>query len=274
LSVQFADPEVMLFATVSLEYKPHDVVLPEYVAEGREYLESTLDFELISEGQVTIGDGISGYEIVGKGDLGSGDVQKFRFVLLARGKQGFAVGVAGEPTVFDENERMIETILNSFKLLPHYTYLPPTPSAGGRYTNTDYGFSIDYPAGWAETVTGRPGEIVTFMADVGLPSIIVSQSLVPDGTTLFDYGPQSSQDLSRHFRDYELLSEGAITLSHGTPAYEIVFSGTTEGYNLKGKYVVVLQGTRAFYIAGLSMPARFEQDKAVLEEVIYSFWLE
>ncbi len=273
-SVTFAGPEGTLSATVSLEYKTEDYVLADYVAEGKEYMESMPEFELISEGEVTIGEGVSGYEIVGEGDLGSGKVEKFRFVMLARGKQGFAVGAMGDSTVFDQGGEMIDATVNSFKLLPTYTYVPPTPSAGGTYTNAEYGFSITYPAGWMETLIDRPGEIVTFMSGVGLPSVTVSQSLVGEGTTLAEYGPQFKQDLSQHFADYELFSEGDITLDDGTPAYEIVFSGTTEGYSLKGKYVVVLQGTQAFFIAGLSMPTTFEQDEAIIDEAIHSFQLE
>ncbi len=273
-SVQLTNPEETLSALVSIEYKIEDVILADYVTENKEYMESTPDFELISEGDVTIGEGISGYEMVGRGDLGTGKVEKFKFVILVRDKQGLAVGAKGEDAVFDQSEAAIDAIVDSFKLLPTYSYVPPTPSAGGTYTSAEYGFSITYPEGWMETLTGRHGEIVTFMSGMGVPSVTVSQSLVGEGATLAEHGPQFSQELSQHFANYELFSEGNITLDDGTPAYEIVFTGTTEGYNLKCKYVIVVQGTQAFYIAGYSMPASFEQDEAVLDDVIHSFDLE
>jgi len=97
---------------------------------------------------------------------------------------------------------------------------------------------------------------------------------VGEGTTLTEFGPQLAQDLGQHWGDYELISEGEITLGDRTPAYEIVFSGTMEGYTLKAKYGIVIQETQAFFIMGFSMPARFEQDEAVLDEVIHSFHLE
>jgi len=273
-SADFADPERTLSAMVSVEYRTEDVTLADYVTEMKEYMESVPQFELISEGEVTIGEGIAGYEIVGKGDLGTGKVEKSRFVLLTRGKQGFWVGVMGEPADFDQSEETIDAIVDSFELLPAYTYVPPTPSAGGTYTSAEYGFSITYPAGWTETFTGRHAEIVTFMSGMGLPSVTVSQSLLPEGTTLVEYGPQLSQDISQRVGDYKLFSETNVTLDDGTPAYEIVFSGTMEGYILKSKYVVLLQGTQAFYIMGFSMPTTFEQDEAALDEVIHSFHLE
>ena len=272
--VQFTNPEETLYAAVSIEYRTEDVILTDYVTEMKEYMESMPEFELISEGEVTIGEGIAGYEIVGKGDLGTGKVEKFRFVVLAREKQGFAVGATGETAVFDQSEETIDDIVNSFELLPTYTYVPPTPGAGGTYTSAEYGFSITYPAGWMETFTGGYAEIVTFMSAVGLPSVTVSQSPVAEGITLAEYGPQFDQELSQHYADYELFSEGSITLDDGTPAYQIVFSATMEGYFLKGKYVIVIQGTQGFYIAGLTMPATFELDEAVLDEVIGSFHLE
>ena len=268
------EPEGTLSAMVSLDYMTEDVILADYVPEFKEYMESTPDFELISEGEATLGEGISGYEIVGRGDLGTGKVEKFRYVILARGKQGLAVGAMGEDAVFDQSEETIDDIVNSFELLPTYTYVPPTPGAGGTYTSAEYGFSITYPAGWMETFTGRYAEIVTFMSGMGLPSVTVSQSLVDEGTTLAEHGPQFDQELSQHYADYELFSEGSITLDDGTPAYQIVFSATMEGYFLKGKYVIVIQGTQGFYIVGVSMPATFELDEAVLDEVIGSFHLE
>ena len=122
--------------------------------------------------------------------------------------------------------------------------------------------------------TGRPGEIISLASAEGLPSVSVSVLPMGEGTTLAEFGPQLSQDLGQHWGDYELVSEDEITLADGTPAYEIVLSGTMEGYNLKGKYVIVIQGTQAFFITGFSMPARFEQDEAAIDEVIHSFHLE
>ena len=270
----FVNPEGSLTTMVSVEYKTEEVILADIVAEGKESMESTPQFELISEGDVTIGEGISGYEIVGTGDLGTGEVGKFRFVVLVRGKQAFGVGVMGELTDFDQQEQLIDAIVDSFKLLATYTFVPPTPGPGGTYTSTEHGFSITYPAEWMEFPMGMPNEIMSFAPAEGFPSVTVSTSTMDEGITLDEFGPRFSQDLSQHWGNYELFSEGEITLDDGTPAYEIVFSGTAEGYNLKGKYVIIIQEANAFFIIGFSMPARFEQDEAILDEVIHSFHLE
>jgi len=273
-ALELKDPEGRLSAMVAVEYKTEEIILADYVTEGKEEMESTPQFELISEGDVVIGQGISGYEIVGKGDLGTGEVGKFTFVVLAREKQGFWVGVMGEPTDFDQSKETIDAIVDSFKLLPTYTFVPPTPGPGGTYTNAEHGFSINYPAGWMDAPTGYPGEVMSFATLEGLPSVMIRAWPVDEGTTLATASSDLSQDLAQHVDDYELAWECAITLDDGTPAYEIVFSGIMEGYVLKCKYVLVIQGAQAFLVIGLSMPAHFEQDEAVLDEVICSFHLE
>jgi len=273
-SFEFKDPGELISASVSVEYKAEDIILVDLVSEGKEYLEYMPQYELILEGDVTIGEVISGYEIVGKGELGAGKVEKFRFVVLTRGKQGFWVGVRGEPADFEQQEQMINTITNSFKLLPSYTFVPQIPSEGGIYTSEEHGFSVSYPAGWMEAPTGRHGEIITLSSVEGLPSVTFSVFPVGEETTLAEFIPQLKEDLSKRVGDYDLVSEGEITLDDGTPAYEIVFSGIMEGYALKAKYVIVIRRANVFLAQGFTMPPRFEQDEAAIDEVIHSFHLE
>jgi hypothetical protein len=274
-SLEFKDPEGLLTGEVSVEYSTEEIILAELVSETKDYMEVSAQFEMFSEGDVTVSEGLSGYEIVGQGDLGTGTVEKFRYVILVREKQGFWVGVRGDPASFDQQGQLISTIIDSFKLLATYTYVPPTPSAGDTYTSAEYGFSITYHEGWMESPpTGRPGEIISLAYVEGLPSVSVSVSTAGEDTTPTEFGQQMSQGLGEHWGDYELISEGEITLDDGTPAYEIVFSGTMEDYNLKGKYVIVIQGTQAFIMTGFSSPGRFEQDEAIIDEVIHTFHLE
>ncbi|MBC8273451.1 MAG: hypothetical protein H8E40_00560, partial [Chloroflexi bacterium] len=79
---------------------------------------------------------------------------------------------------------------------------------------------------------------------------------------------------SEQLGDYEFLSEGEITLDDGTPAYEILFNGTMGGYLLTCKYVIVSPEANGFLLMGFSLPGSFEQDEAVLDEVIGSFHQE
>lgn len=268
------DPEGGLTAMISVEYKTDVMTLDDYVSEGKVYMEAMPHFELISEGPATIGEGISGYGIVGKGDIGTGKVQKFSFGIFVREKQGFSVGVMREPAVFDKSQDIVDAILGSFTLLPSHTYVPPIPSTGGTYTSVEQGFSIVYPAGWTEGLTGRPGEVTSFTGAEGLPTVIISVHHAGTGTTIAETGPGLSQDLAQIVPEYKLVSEGATKLDDGTPAYEIVYTGTGGGYNLTSKVVVVIRGTDAFDITGFSTTPRFEEHEAILDEVMLSFHLE
>jgi hypothetical protein len=273
-SIEFRDPEGHLTLDASVEYRTEEVALADAVSEGKTYMEAMPQVELTSEGDVTIGQDMPGYEIVGKGDIGAGKVEIFRYVVLVREKQGFWVGVRGEPAVFDQQEELVDAVIDSFRFLPAYTYVPLTPGPAGTYTSAEHGFSISYPAGWMETPTSHPEEVMSLASAEGLPGVSVSVHPVEEGTTAADYGRQASQKLGQIWGDYELFSEGEITLDDGTPAYEIVFSGTMEGFSLKGKHVIVVEGAQAFFIMGFSMPATFEQDETALDEVIRSFHLE
>ncbi len=256
-----------------MEYRPEGISLADVVAEGKKYMESASQFEMLSEGNVTIGDGISAYEMVGKGDIGSGKVEKFRYVILVRDKQVFWAGISGEPDQFDEQKPLVDAVIDSVKLLSSYTYVPPAPSPGGTYTSAEYGFSITYPAGWVDYTTGEYGEILDLRAAGGIPEIMV-RTWTEEETTLAEAASKLKSMFSEQLGDYEFLSEGEIALDDGTPAYEVVFNGTMGGYFLTCKYVVVITEANDFLLMGFSLPGSFEQDEPVLDEVIRSFHLE
>jgi len=270
---QFNDPEGSFSVGVSVDYRAEEISLADAVSEGKGYLESSPQFEMISEGNVTIGEGTLGYEMIGQGDVGAGKVEKFRYVVLVREKQIFWVGVSGGPDQFDEQQQLVDSVVDSFKLLPSYTHVPPAPSPGGTYTNAEYGFSITYPAGWSDYTTGQYSEIVDLRAAEGIPEIIV-RTWTEEETTLDEAASKLKQMYGESIGDYEFLSEGEITLGDGTPAYEFVFKGTMGGYFLTCKQVIVIREADVFLVQGFSLPGSFEQEEAVLDEVIGSFHLE
>ncbi len=271
--LQFSEPEGSLSGGVTVEYRPEGISLADAVVEVKKYMEEMSHYELFYEGDITIGDGISGYEMICKGDMGTGKVEKSRYVVLVREKQVLFVGVGGEPDQFDEREPLVNAVIDSFKLLSSYTYVPPAPSPGGTYTSAEYGFSITYPAGWADYTTGQYGEILDLRAAAGIPEVMVKTWTI-EATDLEEAASMLKSMFSEQLGDYEFLSEGEITLDDGTPAYEIMFNGTMGGYLLTCKYVIVSPEANGFLIMGLSLPGSFEQDEPVLDEVIGSFHLE
>jgi len=271
---QFNEPEGGFSGGVSVNYRAEEISLADAVSEGKGYMESCPQFEMLSEGDVTISEGISAYEMIGQGDIGTGKVEKFRYVILMREKQILFVGVGGEPDQFDEREPLVNAVIDSFKLLSSYTYVPPAPSAGGTYTSAEYGFSITYPAGWSNYTTGEYGEILDLRAAGGIPEVMVRAWTEEEEATLAESASGLKSMFSEQLGDYEFLSEGEIALDDGTPAYEIVFNGTMNGYLLTCKYVIVSPEANGFLIMGVSLPGSFEQDEPVLNEIIGSFHLE
>ncbi len=272
LYLQWSEPEGRLLVGVLVEYRPEGISLADAVAESKNYMEAGSQLEMFSEGDVTISDGVSAYEMIGQGDVGTGRVEKFRFVVLVRDKPVFWVEISGEPDQFDEWEPLADSVVDSFKLLPGYTYVPPAPSPGGTYTSAEYGFSITYPAGWSDHTTGQYGEILYLRAAEGIPEVMIRAWT--EETTLDESASMLKRSFSEQFGDYELLSEGEITLDDGTPAYEIVFNGTMNGYLLTCKYVIVRPEADGFLITGFGLLGSFEQDEPVLDEIIGSFHLE
>lgn len=270
---QFKESQGNLSVGVSVDYRAEEIGLTDAISEVKGYMESNPQFEMFSEGDVTISDGISAYEMIGQGDIGAGKLEKFRYVILVRGKQVLFVGVSGEPDLFDEQKPLVDSIMDSFKLLPEYTYVPPISSPGGTYTSTEYGFSITYPTGWSDYTTGEYGEILDLRAAVGIPEVMI-KTWTGGETALAEEASQLKSMFSEQLGDYEFLSEGEIALDDGTTAYEVLFNGTMGGYFLTCKYVIVITEANNFLLMGFSLPGSFELDEPVLDEVIGSFHLE
>jgi len=272
--VGFRDPERGLTVKIYVESRPKETTLADAVSESKRHLKFGPLLELISEADVTIDRETPAYEIVYSRSVGA-KVEEFRHIMFVREKQSFAVEVGGEPAALEQWQQLLDSMLSSFKLLPTYTSVSPTSSPGGTYTDTRSGFSVSYPLGWFEVPTGRPGQVASFAYSEGAqPGISVSVVPVDEGMALDEYGLQVSRDLGHDWSNHELVSQGEIALRDGAPAYEIVFSGTTEGRTLKCKYVIVIRETEAFFVMGFTNPDRFEQDEATIDKIIYNFHLE
>ena len=272
-SIDFQDPEGRLTASVYLQYECQEITRADFVSEGKAYMESMPQYRLISERDLPVGEGISGHEIVAKGDFGTGTVETFRFLLLVRGRQGIWVGVRGAPTDFDEQQQIVDAIVDSFKLLPTFTFVPPEPWPGGTYTGA--GFTITFPAGWCQYPPVRPEHVLHFVAPERSPSVHISPTHRPEDTTLDEYVDAALKSFPDYWASFSLISRRRVTLG-GAPAFEIVFTGMSDlspGYTLKCKYLVVLDEAQAFWVMAATDPSIFAQHEPVINEVIYSFRL-
>ncbi|HEY33520.1 MAG TPA: hypothetical protein G4O10_10510 [Dehalococcoidia bacterium] len=272
-SFEFTDFDGLLSASVYLQYECQELVSSDYIAQSKTYLSSVPGYELISERTVSISNGISGREIVAKGDIGTGEVEKFRFVFLVRGQQGFSYGVHGEPAEFDDQEEIVEAIMDSFKLLSTFTFAPPEPWPGGTYTGS--GFSITIPEGWCQYPVLRSEHVCHFAPVEKSPSVHISVQTCPEDATLQDYVDSVVESIptSGYWANFNLTSKRSVTVG-GTSAYELVFTGMSDlspGYTIKCKYLIIFHGEQAFWVMASTYPEAFQQHEAIIDDVIYSF---
>jgi hypothetical protein len=272
-SIEFTDPDGLITASVYLQYECQEIISSDFIAQGEAYLSSVPGYNLISERTVSIGGGISGREIVAKGDFGTGQVEKFRFVLLVRGQQGFWYGVHGEPGAFDEQEKVVEDIMDSFKLLSTFTFAAPEPWPGGTYTSA--GFSITIPEGWCQYPVLRPEHVCYFAPPEKSPSVHISVQPRPEDSTLQEYVDSIVDDIptSGYWANFNLISKRGVTVG-GLDAYELVFTGISDlspGNTTECKYLITISGEQAFWVMAATYPDLFQQHEAIIDDVIYSF---
>lgn len=270
-SIDFQDPEGHLTANVYLQYECQEISRQDFVSEGKSYIKSLPEYRLISERDRLVGEGISGHEIKARGDLGTGQVEKFRYVLVAREKQGFWVGVRGEPTYFDQQKKIVDAIVDSFKLLPTYTFAAPEPWPGGVYTGA--GFAITIPAGWCQYPPARPTHVLHFAPPERTPSLGIAVHDRPEDTNLDEYIDTALEGFPDYWASFHLVSKRRVSVG-GTPAYELVFTGMSDlspGYTSKCKYLSILRGDQAFWVMATSDPTLFQQHEPLINQVIYSF---
>jgi len=272
-SFEFTEPEELLTASVYLEYRCGDIIWADFLTQGEEYLSSLPGYELISEHDVLVKGGISGHEFVAEGDLGTGYIEKFRFVLLVREQQGFWYGVHGEPAQFEDQESSVEAIMESFEMLSSFSYDWPRLWQGGNYTGA--GFSINIPAGWCQYPVLRTEHVCNFAAAEGNPSVHISPQQLSENTTPQEYVDDLVEALpsSGYWEDFDLLSVQNVTVGD-LAAYELVFTGISDlspGYMLKCKYLIVFHGGDVFWVMAATGSDLFEQHEAIIDDVIYSF---
>jgi|GEM_PF-463260 len=114
------------------------------------------------------------------------------------------------------------------------------------YTNADYGFSVRYPANWAEQEA--TGTTVFYAADPNkVPALFI---MVVEGATFADALTAGLDEAGGS--DANIKSESETTLADGTPATEAVLKVKLQGFGAdafalgllkEGKWVIVAVGT-------------------------------
>ena len=153
---------------------------------------------------------------------------------------------------------------------------PPMASAAETYTNSEYGFSVEYPEGWGME-EGLMGSVVMFAGPSVLDSaylvninLLVEQLPESPKTTLEEYCSLTELYLKEGLADYAKIEESSIEIS-GLPAIvrTVTLSVEYEGEKL------VLEDSQAYvirdnaaYIITYDVPSEFHDEYADCFELV------
>ncbi|GAF68624.1 unnamed protein product, partial [marine sediment metagenome] len=143
----------------------------------------------------------------------------------------------------------------------------------GFYRNSTYGFSLSYPTSWVTEETGERAPIIEIRGFTGLPIARVFLGYLPEVTSCQKHASSLTEEVSE-VSGSQIISEEEITLIDGTPAYEVVYIFPQEDYEVKGKYVCVIQGTQVFEILVFSLKDDFDANQTSIDNLVSSFRLE
>ncbi len=150
--------------------------------------------------------------------------------------------------------------------------LPPLTT----YTNSEYGYRVQYPAEWSVD-DSAPTETI-FRVDDDTPALETRIRSVPDDATTLDEVVEVALSSSRsRMDDVEVLDEQEVTLESGEPAHVIQFrydNPNDSGGTLRTTYLVTL-------VKGLAYEAEFvredteytERDERLAAEIVSSYAL-
>jgi len=109
------------------------------------------------------------------------------------------------------------------------------------YSNSEYGFGFNPPAGWTKDTSGTLGVIVIFYSPINddfSENINVIRDVLPIGISLSSFVDIGVDQCYNLYTDFSLISSNPRTVN-GMNAYEIVYTYNQGIYELLGKQVVV-----------------------------------
>jgi len=237
------------------------------------YFKPENEIQIFSEGEITLEDGTSAYEMFYTQEL-MGTEYKAKSVIAVRKTQCLGIYGMAPPADFDANQKEIEQILASFRLLPLEIIPTPPPPKAGFHEDEEYNFSISFPKEWIEMPPRIKEGLLSICAPSYFPGAQVVLMAVEEGKTAAEVGSEFAEQAGEIYTDFEVVSQGEITREDGTSAYEVVYIGAPPGAGvMEMKVVFVVRGTQCFWLQGYSSPEKFAEHEPIIDEVIQSFRL-
>ena len=157
--------------------------------------------------------------------------------------------------------------------LPPAPTLTPTPGEG-YYRNPELGFWFLYPADWLREETGGD-----------LPSVIISDNndpvrllaggrAVEEEVELADFARGIGDELGLA-EEVELLDDGPVNLSDGTPAWEVTFAWESDdGEAFQAQGYVTISGGKGYVLLLIAHPEVLEARQQTVQAICSTLRLE
>ncbi|UCG94127.1 MAG: CocE/NonD family hydrolase, partial [Candidatus Aerophobus sp.] len=241
--------------------------------------------------ETTLSDGVTpAFESVVEYKLGKYDVKTLNLWLVKRDKW-LLVAATTVPKLWPQHEAEMEAIVYSLTA-PKWKYVSEkasvTPDMSikddknlsplkAKYKNKKYGFSLNYPAKYVEKEPrawggGESSEVFRAEAPKRVPQLSMSMYYMEDGTP-FSEIKDTYLDAIAHqaATDIKFTSEKEITLSDGTPAYELEIEYRLRGYRLKTLNLWVQKYDRWFAAQAMTTADSWRSDLPEMKTIVSSF---
>ncbi len=158
------------------------------------------------------------------------------------------------------------------------TTAPESPAPGGAsaYTNSTYGYSLQYPSDWTkqESATGT----VSFVANPQSAGAVVPGTMnilvepMPAGTpmSLEAYAPAAIAAIKSQFKSVNITTNVANTLG-GQPAHEVVYTAKQGKLTMELMQIFTIKDGKVLVITFGSTTADYAKYEPQVTQVIGSF---
>jgi hypothetical protein len=159
---------------------------------------------------------------------------------------------------------------------PATTSTEEPPPGTERYENTEFGFTLDYPSGWAVNEEQPGAEVFIFnqesTGDGFGENLGVGVEELPGEVTLEQYTEASKRNLEAGLDEIQVTEEGPTQVGE-IPAYSIEYQAEQQGQTYSFLQTWFVDGQRAFVITYTGVGEEFGTYRPEAEDVIDSFRL-
>jgi len=139
------------------------------------------------------------------------------------------------------------------------------------YVSSAHGFSINPPTGWSTDASGSFGTLVIFYGPTE-SNFRVNMNVVVEATSLSlaDYVSAAKSQLSSGLTNYNIVSEGAITIG-GLGAYQLVATFTQGTFSIKDMQILFVENHEAYVVTSTALQSNYDTYSPAFTESVQTF---